>query len=431
MNEGRPAFAAGGAPHAGVRSFGSIWVDVIFALAIVSLFSTFEAETPIGKTRPFDYLSILCGGAMLLVLKDRGLLFSKHAVLHFAFLAVYLLSAFSQGLMNGLREGIQVGTVVVFVAALMGYVRQRPNHSIMLIAAIMLVGIILWNIWWHVSNGFYVGFKRLDEPKAGFIFLPAILAVIVARWSKPAAFALAMVALAMIFMSGERKAYMVGLLFVVTYIGLADLRLLLAGAVAAAGLLVLASVDETGYLARQKASILTPQTEIDFFSLDETENLPASFSNAQRKFAFEFGWTLVEENPIFGIGTNAYAPLVVERFPTLPEYLTIAIHGEFFRSLVENGIIGFLLYVGAWLAAARAVFSSVRLRRAFTGMRDLEHARFLIFAGCLAFSAFESAKTLSILAFLLPPLLPALLPDRPRVAAARAPEQVPVGVRRA
>ena len=34
---------------------------------------------------------------------------------------------------------------------------------------------MLYNIFWHLGHGHYVGWKRIDAPKLAFLFLPVLL----------------------------------------------------------------------------------------------------------------------------------------------------------------------------------------------------------------------------------------------------------------
>ena len=74
-------------------------------------------------------------------------------------------------------------------------------------------------------------------------------------------------------------------------------------------------------------------------------------SDVQRAFSLHVSSQMLAEHPLLGVGTNQYEAIVDETYPTAPEELRLAIHGEFQRILTENGLVGFSLYSLIWVAA--------------------------------------------------------------------------------
>jgi hypothetical protein len=58
--------------------------------------------------------------------------------------------------------------------------------------------------------------------------------------------------------------------------------------------------------------------------------------------------------PFFGVGTGRWDQALTAASGGDPEYM-IGAHSEYQRFVVENGITGFVLYVGVWVASLRRV----------------------------------------------------------------------------
>jgi O-antigen ligase len=181
------------------------------------------------------------------------------------------------------------------------------------------------------------------------------------------------------------------------------------------------AADPDGYLSRQITSIVSPTEESSAVSQHDGGYLPQSLSNAQRLFAFQAGWDQFLSSPLIGVGTNQYVDLVNATFAYLPFYLRTGIHDEFFRVLVENGVLGFSVYIASWLMALFRLMKTTDLSRWASGLQGAARTRVILFAACFAFCAFESSKTLSILAVFVAVLIDVLVPAirPPRATAAR------------
>ncbi|MGE0829403.1 MAG: O-antigen ligase family protein [Hyphomonadaceae bacterium] len=403
-----PARHTAQAPRRGAA--GSLLIDLVFALTIASLFIPWEAETPVGKTRLFDYFSVLCALVMMSRMGHRGFILPMAVLPHLGWVVVYVVSAFTIAALNGIREVVQISTVLIFLSTILAYANQSPRNRIFLLSSIFLILITIVNILWHVQQGVWVGWKQLDEPKSIFIFLPAMLAAVLAPFGRrQPVWALPLIGFVflIVVLSGERKAYMTGALFVIGYFGLINPRMLFAAAAGIVALLFLSQADPEGYIARQISTIVNPPT-VDVYTLDYI-NMPESISNAQRQFATELGLQLFSEKPIFGIGTNTYGEIMNSRYGYLPGYLRLDIHGEFLRSLVENGLIGVGFYIAGWIVSAITIARAARIETILFGMHHYGLVLVLLFGGFLAFAAFEAQKSLSLIAYFAPPLLPILL----------------------
>jgi len=261
-----------------------------------------------------------------------------------------------------------------------------------------------------VAHGYWTGWKRLVDPKATFTFLPMVLGCIIVAGagSRRAWLWLGWAVLgAVILVSGERKGLVV---YAVASAGMVArgrvMPFVIVGAAAVAALAVLPAVIDDPYLARQIGSVANPLDAGDYSTALATGEAAQgdSRSNAQRGFAASLAGTLIENNLLFGVGTNQYERIIKQRFAYVPEFLQNGIHGEFLRVLTENGLVGLLAYLAVWGAAlvrARAVLGAA-VQRAQLSTAQASLLQLLTFVPCLVYVGFEASGThsLIVLAFI-------------------------------
>lgn len=331
-------------------------MNYLFALALLSLFTAFKLETDLVQIRPFEvFVAVL----LVLTLLNGKVRAQNRLLGGFLLLLSYfswhMLSATTYGLENGLREGLQITVVTAFAFTL---AVQADKIDYAKFGRLMLIGLVLitaYNIYWHISLGFWTGWKRLIDPKAAFTFLPLCVGCLLlfspgkARklyWLLWAALGV------VILLSGERKAV---LAYLIIWAAIAARgRLLAAVPAIAASILALAlfgSIVEDPYLQQQVRSVFNPVSSILPVTAIANGEIPDSMSNAQRLFALRLSTEMFLEHPVIGVGTNAYSDIVRARFAYLPEYMQNAPHNEFLRILAENGLIGFTLYLSFWIVA--------------------------------------------------------------------------------
>ena len=163
--------------------------------------------------------------------------------------------------------------------------------------------------------------------------------------------------LPILLLSGERKAMLFFLICGLLYLVHAKPFLRPTGWLAIFGALAIAialapSLLEIPYVEKQVGSILAPISTAELWIYSPSEYFAESLSNAQRVFATKIGMELFIQRPITGVGTNAYQEIVWTRFH-LPPVMVNSIHSEFLRVLVENGVVGLLLFSSA--SASRVV----------------------------------------------------------------------------
>lgn len=334
-------------------------MTVLVSLAILTLFTPFRVSTGLVYLRPFDALAFLMLGLALV----QGRVFPRTGiqtgvVVLLPYFVWHVLSALSVDVDNGVREGLQVATVLAFtwaVAVSLDDIDFRLAGRLLLLG---MVAITAYSIGWHVSQGYWTGWKRLVDPKGTFTFLPLVLGcLLVAAGRGRRAWLWAGWALlgVTILLSGERKGLLV---FGVLTAGLvARGRLLFAlhvTAAAFAGLVLLSGVVNDPYLSRQISTVVDPLETGDYSTAIATGEAAQgdSRSNAQRAFAASLAHTLIADHLLFGVGTNEYERIVEDRFAFVPEFLRDGIHSEFLRVLTENGLLGLALYLAVWIAAA-------------------------------------------------------------------------------
>ncbi len=405
------------APHLNARTAWLAAVaDATFALAVLSLFYGLKTETALGYLRPFEPLTVICVGLTLLMYGRSAAMFMPAIGAGALFLAWHTISASTVSVQNGLREGLQSASILMFVCALVVHCVRRPQNRI---AAYLCVGIIAMAVYvalWHIANGILAGYKHLGEAKAAFLALPAAVAgLLTARTRMPMGARIAVIGamLVLMLLAGERKAYLCAVLFCMLLIGLSPLRLALCFVAGFAAIMAAMAFDQSGYVAGQFRSFGALWSPDQNFGILSYELYPESISNAQRQFALQAGIEFLQRSPLIGIGVNEFAPAIAAANPTAPRYLLVSIHSEFIRTAVESGLIGFVLYVSAWVTG---VVYWVRARRTANLTLSERQAQVLIVVGALVFCAFESSKSLTMLAIFAPILAPLLLQGARRVA---------------
>jgi hypothetical protein len=243
--------------------------------------------------------------------------------------------------------------------ALLPVIRYRRLVPILFLG---MTAITAYNIYWHVSRGMWFGWKHLgswstSDIKYTFEFLPPIIGLLIlfgrgrlayVYWALWIAFGV------IIVFSGERKALLAYGLLTAALLTRARAHFAIPVLVATYfGVTWISSQLDRGYLSQQLSSIAnyTPGQASSFDMIVRGAG-PASQSDAQRIFAFHVGGELLKDKWLTGVGTNAYQDYVWRNYSYAPPTLLLGIHGEFWRVLVENGILGLILYTAIWVAAA-------------------------------------------------------------------------------
>jgi hypothetical protein len=397
--------------------------------ALASLFSNLELIVWGAKLRPFDAL-VLVMFLQLALTRGPATRLPLGLVLCGLFFAVHAAGASMLGSGNFLREGIQVGVVFVFGAYLYNSLTaEQLRRFLPLFIAILLV-VMLYNIFWHLDHGYYTGWKRLDAPKMAFFFLPVLLTYVAMKHhdapsagTRLATFLLPAM-LPILMLSGERKALLFYLICCLVYVLKTRMLIRPTGmfvifTAASATMVFLPLLLEISYVAKQVDSMLAPFSTAEIRIYSSGEYVSESLSNAQRVFATRVGLEMFWDNPLIGVGTNAYQKIVTAQFSHLPPILTSSIHSEFLRTLAENGLLGFIAFA---LPLLRTVHFAV-----FSGSQGLGKTEW---CGCLLFLtavlilfSIESSGT----KLMVPYVMFAILPDLVRrLGRAPSPKALPL-----
>jgi hypothetical protein len=383
-------------------------VTALTALAVLTLFTPFRVSVPLVYLRPFDALAFL----MLALAFARGRVFPRGGVpiglvLLLPYFTWHVLSALSIGVDNGLREGLQIATVLAFAWAVAVSLDELDYGRLGRLLIAGMVVITAYSIGWHLAHGYWTGWKRLVDPKATFTFLPpALLCMLVAGVRRRGWlwFGWAVLGVVILF-SGERKGLIVYAVLSAASVARGRvLPFLLVTATAISALAALPAVIDDPYLSRQIASVANPFDAGDYSTALSTGEAAEgdSRSNAQRGFAAALARSLIMDNLLFGIGTNEYERIIRRQFAYVPEFLQNGIHGEFLRVLTENGLLGLMLYLTVWgVAAARtrgALMEAVRYGRLSTSQAAL--FQLAVFVPCLLYVGFEASGTHSLVVLL-------------------------------
>ncbi len=264
--------------------------------------------------------------------KNLGILV---AVPLFLFLAVHLISAYLSSTSFAIKMLVQTATVLAFVWPFTIRYSQRPIGPFFAAFCCLVGALMAYVIYWHVSRGLYISWKRLLNEKTVFVVLPLILLGL-RNW-RPIRHLMApivILSVIIILLSGERKAYV---LLAVAFVLMLNWRNPLTYLVPLIVILVLpfaGEIDKSGYVDRQLATM----------SGFAEGKVVKSISNHERQEQIRIASSLIRENPAFGIGTgeynNSYLP---QNYANSP--LVLSIHGEFTRIMVENGALGLFLYL--------------------------------------------------------------------------------------
>ncbi|MDO8421537.1 MAG: hypothetical protein Q7S99_05185 [Parvibaculum sp.] len=341
-------------------------INYVLPFALLTLFTPFKSSIGFAQVRPFDVCVFLMMVYLLIQLRAlRSAPLSLGLVMLLPFYAIHVASAFSYDSINGLREAFQIGLLISFAFFVVTFSDRIDYPKVGRVLLVGLICIMLFNIGWHIENGFWSGWKRLIDPKAAFTFLSMLLAVLLlfsnGRERRIYWVIFGLVGVAILF-SGERKALGVYALLVTMLLSRGRLvSALPILAIGFFGLVLFGSLSDDPYVARQIRTVLEPGTGQLPLAAIAAGEMPESISDASRQFTVDQAKAIVQTYPVFGIGTNAYLDRLNMKFSFLPKFMIAGVHGEFLRTLVENGVVGFLAYLSIWAVAFSQILKTLRV----------------------------------------------------------------------
>jgi hypothetical protein len=392
-------------------------VNALLAAAVLSLMLPIRMETGLILVRPFEFLIAIGILGWPLIAARRGVRVPVGLLLLLPYLAWHVASATLGGPRNTVREALQVFVVTMFAFLL---AQEAARLDLKRFSRRLLIGIAaiaLGTIVWHIAQGYWVGWKRVPDPRLSFVFLPVVLAGLIlfaeAKKRRKLHFVWAGM-FPVLLMSGERKALVIYLILSALLFARGRLALIVpALASAFVGLLLLSTVVEDPYLQKQIRTLVEAGGTGNYeYVLATGRYLPGDTpSDVQRAFAVHVSRQMFAEHPLLGVGTNQYEAIVGETYPNAPVDMRLGIHGEFQRILTENGLVGFSLYVLIWAAAwarlsrvLRSALDSGRLTSAQVRVLPL-----LLFIPLALFVGTEASGTRAFVGVIAISLLPELV----------------------
>lgn len=362
------------------------FVDLLFAIAIVALFTGFDFYLGDQKVAPTSFVAPI----ILVIYLPKLLKWKPWPTLLIvplvAFLAIHLISAVSNSLGTGMIKLIQVGVVLSILWPFVIRYSERSMGTFYKFFVALTLTVMVVSIIWHIANGHYVSWKRLDEPKTTFVLLP--LFCVAFALSKTAAarrygFIAFAVATVLILLSGERKAYILLVMSLPMVLSFRNPFTYLAPLAFAGLVLGAAVVDSTGYVERQ----------VNTLSAFSQGRMVQSISNNARARSNEAAMVLYKQNPVFGVGTNGY--LIHGGISQAELEAGLGIHGEFLRIGAENGTVGLVAFSSIILVAAYNVFRRRRPGRVVSP--DEWKIGVLLLSTCIVYVSLEAFDTLTLL----------------------------------
>lgn len=341
----------------------------LFGILTASLFLGVELKAGGVLVRPFDFalVVLLAYAAMTL---PRSILFRAVKRPVFVWLLVVLMmievvnSLFLVSISSFVKETLQNIEHLIFLFALSALCVTPQARSRFLDALLIGVSIIaVGAVFYHFSIGEMFRFKDLGEPKYTFGIMTSLLVVrllVGESRRKVLLTLLVVVAIILTLASGERKgwialviavAIVAGLSLLVSHGGAISSRLVLAFAamVPIAGVVLLfLQLSETSYIDEQIETIVG----LSSMSTNE-ENLIYSdhikISNRVRYFMTTRAIEYIENNPVFGIGTDQLKDNLEYDYPFLPKIFFVGAHNEYLRFGAENGVPSLIVYSIMWV----------------------------------------------------------------------------------
>ena len=371
----------------------SPWIDFLFALTAASLFIDIDLPGRVPLFVLFGTMSFLVAMPTWFALPLGA---SPIALLPLAsFLLVHNGFTLRAEHTYALRFVLATASALMFALPMAVRYSRRSIRTFATWFGIMVAIVALYTAIWHISHGFFVSWKRQGDAKAVFNFIPLMLAAFLLSKSDASkrygaiAFAIGAV---LILLSGERKAYiLLGIACPLLFNPKSPLAYI--AIVGAAALLPLtAALDSSGYVTRQLNTLTG-------FAQGKVER---TISNDLREWQADYIWSLVREKPVLGLGTGGYIENA-KRYFHGDERGGLGVHSEVMRILIENGVVGLLLYFGVVLQAVYTVLRPATPVRARSV--DERKLAFMFLATCLTYSWLEALDVRTLLATCIIPFI--------------------------
>lgn len=394
-----PSIASASEPESWAR-------DVFFAAACVSLIC--GLRLPAGHVPAFTVFAVIA-----FTFSFRSLCRSfvtKHLLVPplLVFVAIHLTSAFRVSNSNGVIFIFQTLVIAAFTAAFVNRYAQLPMARFLRLSGIGMFALLIFVVGYHLAHHRYTSWKLLSDAKAVFDVLPLMLLVLRRSrdpWAKFLFPLLLPAFVALILLSGERKAYILLVLLAPLLLNLRSLNTYVLPLILVIVVSAALSVDKGGYVQRQIKTL----TELAQGRTEKT------ISDDARSWAIQHAAKLFAENPLIGVGTNGYGKTVDPQLHT-----NSAPHNEWVRVAADNGVSGLLFYGATVLWGFIGIFRKRVGARVRTG--DEKRIAYAWFATVVVYLSFEALDFIVMTSFMFTPLVQFLrLDPNGLTSTARAP----------
>lgn len=349
---------------------------------VASLFSGVEQEIGPVIVRTVDLVIAVAGIGVFVSMamhKRFRLPSLEIPAMLFAVLVVYravnggVLSSATEGLVE-LVQGVEFIIAIVLISSIMSRDYESKVFIWWFTCGVLLI--LIANTAYHLYIGRYAWYKGLNEPKLTYgIFGLLMIARYISsvrnsgRWGVATIFAVIMMVL-----STERKGW-VALLAAGLFILVMEqrnawqskfgIRTILAGVtILVVGLTSFVILQRSNDVVRSHfASMAEVPKLVDWESGTLNYNLGTTPSIIVRTYLLDFSIRSIEENPLFGIGSNEFKSRMAAVAGTEMRYTEgsfigpnlkarisegFGAHNEYAMYAVENGLIGLALYLSIW-----------------------------------------------------------------------------------
>lgn len=382
-------------------------IVTLLGIAVATLFVDWEIKGA-AKIRLFDIIgfpaALMCIASMIYL---NRLKISLNVVLASLFFIV--LAAGAQRVSDNalFRETFQGLEMIAMAIAFSWAARIVDWKAIGRYAFFYAIGLLLFVMFYHILHGQYYGWKMLDAGKTIFNFgQPVVMGYLMFRRRNATLLDYAIITgyAAILVFSGERKALIIlpvciGLMLYTRYLNV----LMVAMGIAVMAAVLSTAVASTPYLARQISTATEGGSAKDLtFTQLVVPPEGTSPSDLQREFADRVSGPLIKQHPWFGIGTDAFLAYLIDAWgPYLPPSMWLSIHGEFKRTLVENGFVGLGIYCIPWLTSLAWLVAN------WNALERRQRALYLMaMVAIFVSNYYEGGGQRALVAFLIISLLP-------------------------
>ena len=386
----------------------------ILSILVLSLFIHLRFEVTTFIVRPFDILTVLFFIYIYSTknkTSDQKLSSGFFYLLPFFF--IHFASALTIGGQNFLKEFFQIILLILFAFTLSHSINKINYKKFIIYLLQGALCIMTFSIFWHLYNGYLVGWKQLSDTRIIFTILSILIFTYLNLYEKKVKnlMILLFIFSVLILFSGERKA--LGIFLFLLSMHYSDGKILKIIFISTLGIFLIAIVvylSNNSYIQTQFNSILNILDSGNIeYALDTGElSEKDTFSGLQRAFVFNVSKTYFLENPFFGVGTNNFINLLINDYFNYPKIFKAGIHNEFQRVLVENGLFGLIFYLFIWFKSWTRTKNITNTALEYGLMNGLQYifCKYSVYLALIFYVGTEASSLRSFVILILISLLP-------------------------